>query len=157
MVNFPVDTESTYEGGMYVRLWVMPRKNSGLCCGTSTSELVNDIFLGTDTTKKLKAKHDKISVAKWAMAIQAKDISRATRLDQKLEQKILNKFVSRDESKRYWSHSLAASVLMGSTGWSNSEFTCTYEHLNKKGRAMYDLFKSQYSDCDLHLLTFLDT
>ena len=158
MVNFPVNTESSNEGGMFVRLWAIPRKNGGLCCGTETTELVDATFLGTDTTKKLQEKHAALLVIKWAKPItNVKDVERLDKLERKLNGKVFDQFLYEDEQKRRWSCGLVASVLMGSTGWSNGNFICTYQDLNETGKQFYDLFKSQYPHCDLHLLTFLDT
>ena len=158
LVNFPVNTESTNEGGMFVRLWAVARKNSGLCCGTETTELVDGLLLGTDTTKKLQAQHAEMLAIEWGKPIKnVKQVTRLTKLEKKLDKKVFGQFVYQDQQERRWSCGLAASVLMGSTGWSNGNFICTPEDLNEAGKQFYDLFKSQYPHCDLHLLTFLDT
>lgn len=158
MVNFPVNTENSNEGGMFVRLWVVPRKNGGLCCGTETTELVDATFLGTDTTKKLQEKHAALLTAEWGKPSRnVKQVTRLLKLEKKLDSKVFDQFVYQDKQERRWSCGLAASVLMGSTGWSNGNFICTPEDLNETGKQFYDLFKSQYPHCDLHLLTFLDT
>ena len=157
LVNFPVETESTNEGGMYVRLWAIAKGNSGLCCGTANTELVDDVFLGTDTTKDLLAKNAAIVAAEWEKPIKnAKQLTRLTNLEKKLDNKVFGQFLYKAE-KGSWSCGLVASVLMGSTGWSNGNFICTYQDLNEDGKKLYDLFKSQYPHCKLHLLTFLDT
>lgn len=158
MVNFPVHTENSNEGGMFVRLWAVARKNSGLCCGTATTELVDGVFLGTDTTKALKEKNDAIMAAEWEKPIKnAKQVTRLDKLQRKLDAQVYDHFVYKDEQHRTWSCGLAASVLLGSTGWSNGSFICTYEDLNDAGKQLYHFFKSQYPHCELHLLTFLDT
>lgn len=158
LVNFPVHTESTNEGGMFVRLWAVARKNCGLCCGTATTEMVDGLFLGTDTTKAQLEKNETRMAKEWALPItNAKDVTRLDKLQKKLDRAVFDQFVHEDEQHRRWSCALAGSILMGSTGWSNGNFICTYEDLNDAGKQLYHFFKSQYPHCDLHLLTFLDT
>ena len=158
MVDFPVHTESTNEGGMFVRLWAVPYRNAGLCCGTDTNEWVGEIFLGTDTTKNQLAANEVLLAAEWSKPIKtSKHIERLSKMEKKLYHKVFDPFVQEDKHGVRWSVPLVGSVLMGSTGWSDGNFICTYENLNEKGKMFYDLFKSQYPDCKLHLLTFLDT
>lgn len=158
LVDFPVDTESTNEGGMFVRLWAVASKNVGLCSGTATTELVDGLLLGTDTTRKKLAKNEALREKAWEQPLtNPKKIVRLLRMEEKRQTKVFSQFFHKDEKNERWSTALAGSMLMGSTGWSHGSFICTYENLNAKGKEFYDLFKSQYPGCKLHLLTFLDT
>lgn len=158
LVNFPVHTESTNEGGMFVRLWAVASKNVGLCCGTATTELVDGLLVGTDTTRKKLATNEAFLANEWEKTLtNPKKIMRLVRMEGKLQTKLFSQFFYKNKNNERWSTALAGSMLMGSTGWSHGSFICTYENLNAKGKEFYDLFKSQYPGCKLHLLTFLDT
>lgn len=157
MVNFPVHTPSTQEGGMYVRLWAVPRKGGGLCAGTEAAELLDSVFVGADTIKEQQSINRARMEQEWLVPIDSVErVNELDKLEKELDAQTTGSFFHETPERTRWSLPLSASVILGSTGWSG-DFICTYEDLNDAGKQLYDFFKDNYSHCDLHLLTFLDT
>lgn len=157
MVNFPVSTPGTQEGGMYVRLWAVPKDGGGLCHGTETAELLDSVFVGADTIQVQQTINRARMEQEWLTPVDSVErMNELDNLEKELDAQTTGKFYHETPERTRWSLPLAASVMLGSTGWSG-DFICTYEDLNDRGKQLYDFFKAHYSHCDLHLLTFLDT
>lgn len=72
--------------------------------------------------------------------------------------------INNEKSKyQFLSRPYLATIMLGATtwtGWSETEmryWTCTYEDLSSEGRTLYHQIQALFPECDLHLLTFLDT
>ena len=158
MVNFPVSNEGTQEGGMYVRLWAVPKNGGGLCHGTETAELLDSVFIGSDTVKEKIVANRARMEQEWLVPIGSVErVDELDALEKELDRQTTGQFFHETQERVRWSLPLAASVMMGSTGWSSGDFICTYDDLNDAGKQLYHFFKANYPHCNLHLLTFLDT
>jgi hypothetical protein len=154
MVNFPVSFETnSNEGGMFVRLWVSDDhlkfdKQYGVCSGTHFCYEIQESFIGTDTTKKLRKEYDNLYIgsSKEEYKVFLKE-------EAELIKKMRDPFVTFDGYTKI----LIADILLGSTGWSNGNFVATYEDLTIGGHAIYDMMKTTYPKAKLYLVTFLDT
>lgn len=152
MVNFPVERPSDQQGGMFVKLWVVPTVNYGLCSGVCMQEEVGEVFCGTDViAPAIAAKEARLSKAWNTKHMTVQRMDKLLKLEQELDKKTHGRLV-RDGL----TVPLAASLVMGSTGWSG-DFLCSYQDLNEQGKALYDNIKILYPQCTLHLATFLDT
>ena len=157
MVHFPVDKyPSTREGGMFVRLWVVPNESYGLCAGVCSVELISEVFLGTDVLgPQMDADAQTIATA-WEQPMHSvKDLDKVLALEKELDAKTRGTLVSPSSVGDI--AEVVCSITMGSTGWSNGEWRCTYDDLSTEGKALYDSIRKLYPTCTLHLATFLDT
>jgi hypothetical protein len=151
-VNFPIDNDSTNEGGMLVKLWVIDRQAFddayGVCCGVSVFDHASETFLGTD-----KEGYPDDSYV-WTGDLTPEGFTKAH--DQSIaEQKAwLEKFFTGEHHEA--SVPLLAAIVMGSTGWSG-DFICRYDDLNEDGKSIYNSMQKLYPKAELHLMTFLDT
>lgn len=148
-VNFPIfnpDYENSNEGGMFVRLMVFDnpkeKKQFPLCTGNYIFEEFQEVLVGDD-------KHP-----------MPKD-----------EDFIINGVFDVDthheamEEWRDWykQQNCLASILIGTTGWSGwhtkkkEYFTCDCSYLTVEALRFYPIFYQLYPNCEIHLLTFLDT
>jgi len=65
--------------------------------------------------------------------------------------------------ERYLSRDYLAALVLGTTGWSGWHeadgryWECRFDDLSAEGKALYRQIEALYPDCELHLLTFLDT
>ena len=160
-VKFPVNNplwRNSYEGGMIVKLVVIdPReydKKAALCVGAEVQDVLNSTFTGDDLRDRPLFDGD-----------YTPEGIRAHEAEEKVWQSYHFPSLS-DESNndisRYMSRSYLSVTVMGSSGWSgfNDEkghWQCSFDDLSSDGQALYDLMKSLHPDCDIHLLTFLDT
>lgn len=143
---------------MYVRLWLVPIASAGVCLGAGTFEQINEVFIGSDTTKETIEKHRVRLDKKFAAyASQDKNPTKLFELEQAFDKSIAAHYFQKAFNGALYSVELVASVLLGSTGWSQGDFICTYKDLTDSGKALYDLLKTQHPHCTLHILTFLDT
>lgn len=152
-VKFPTHLPSSGEGGMLVKLWVIDRqdfeKAYGVCAGVNVADVVTESFLGTDRSQPPKDDLYENYQEYSDVEFLAKD--RAYREAHKTWQESFYDYESGNVG------GLLASVVLGSTGWSNSEFLCTYEDLSAEGKVLYDCLTKLYPNAELHLATFLDT
>lgn len=152
-VKFPVHEPSSGEGGMLVKLWVIDRQAwdtaYGVCAGVSVADVVTESFMGTDRSPP--PEEDYLSKVDTLSASELRDADRAFRKQYK---EWTEQFF---DSETYQVGCLLASIVMGSTGWSNSSFLCKYEDLTPKGQALYNQVAELYPKAEIHLATFLDT
>jgi len=153
MVNFPMHLPSSREGGMFVRLFVMDKDPGiGECCGTEDQYMFEECFIGSDITIAAQREANKKIDKLWAYS--ALDPWNA---EVKLRQEAKKEVSFIDYAGRESSHPLVANILMGSTGWSNSDFVCTYDDLTPDGKVVYNTMKLVYPGHKIALMTFLDT
>lgn len=152
-VYFPInDMENTMEGGMFVKLWVIPPKDhEGVCCGTFVYDVLTEVFVGTDIDSFPEFPEE------WP--------SEPERMTEMI---IENEIDRKDYLQKYWSVEeddfglttsipLLASVMLGSTGWSNGEWRATIKDLSFKAQELMGLFQEMYPTAELRIITFLDT
>jgi hypothetical protein len=136
-VNFPIHRPSTNEGGMVVKLWVIPENEAaeGVCCDAVIYDQLQETFIGTD--------------------------DKDTPYDQQGEKY----FIEDDTPKtigegivvyEVYSVPLLASVVLGSTGWSG-EWCCSWQDLTSTGKSIVDSMKVLYPNAEYRLITILDT
>jgi len=68
------------------------------------------------------------------------------------------------EAGAYVSRPYLAAIVLGGTTWTEQTVSadgerwhCQYDDLTEEGKALYQQIAKLYPDCDLHLLTFVDT
>ncbi len=165
-VNFPVNDprwRSTNEGGMFVKLVVCDNrefdKKFGVCCGVSVRDTLSEVLIADDKRPEPKhqfAQEDFASKDAWLAAVEAEQS--AIRRWEEYHFPHMND----ENDPSYNSRDYLAVIIMGSTGWSgysdeNGLWHCTYDDLTGEGKALYDSIQRLYPECELHLLTFLDT
>lgn len=159
-VDFPMHLESSREGGMFVRLWVIDTTNGvGECCGTHIFHEIQETFIGSDITKTKQTEAAKKIEKIWDETFHTNEKLMAAfdeerRLLAESTQEIL---CWNDQDSTKTSLPLLADILMGSTGWSDSEFICEYKDLTELGKEMYITISAMYPQCKVALVTFLDT
>ena len=159
-VHFPMHLESSREGGMFVRLWVIDTADGvGECCSTHIFHEIHESFIGSDITKQKQVKAAKKIQEIWDQHLDTNEkllavVDEERRLLAESTQEILFR---NDQDSTKTSLPLVADILMGSTGWSNSEFICEYKDLTELGKAMYNTISAMYPQCKVALVTFLDT
>lgn len=145
MVKFPTDQENTGEGGMFVRLIVLPpprKKNSPSylpCCGGYSSFQLDEIFVGDDTLPSRGKGGKPLS---WSL----EHARRLTALERK--------YFSPSQEV---SVACLAVITLGATGWSNGRWSATFGDLTTEGTELVLMMQRLYPECELRLLTFLDT
>ncbi len=159
-INFPTDTiESSEEGGCFVRLVVMDGitgddfcKAYLPCCGGFNQFSMDECFLGDDLFDRSYPADD-ASDEVWQ--------ERDTRFAKCTERYFPNLGIDDKESSvyhyRYNSDAFLCAMTIGATGWSSSEWVCTFDDLTTDGKALVDSLRKLYSGCEIRLLTFLDT
>ena len=166
-VNFPVHLPNGNEGGMFVRLVVMPpdleyafiegddddteadieyrKQKPVVCCGGIINFHYDEVLYATDESD---------CIPWWEQP------EGQTRVEHRRNDIELRHFPYLEDSKldvdKYLSTQYLAVVLMGSTGW-NGRFRCTYDDLTDDGKALYDSMKKLYPTSTLVLQTWLDT
>lgn len=184
-VNFPVDStdyKSTNEGGMFVTLIAMDKKGGywAECCGAestfmdSVEVLVSDDKIGRPSynPNKILEWVSKMTLPKfidklvWKLVrLELENHDRKNKIyDEVFFPRINNPILSEKSwgSRDYDSVPLLCSMTIGTTGWSGSNeekgyWHCTYEDLTEEGKKLYDLIQKLYSNCEVYLLTWLDT
>lgn len=168
-VNFPVnnpDLPSDRQGGMFVRLVVHDTKREAnfydkwaCCCGGTQSFIYDECYIGDDhsilgveETKKLEKleKEDPLEFGYMLQTFETDFRNEGFHFPwfHLSEEETTNKHASRE---------YLCILTIGSTGWSNVDWTCTYEDLTEKGKMLYKLLQELYPGCDLYLQTWLDT
>jgi hypothetical protein len=171
-VNFPVHLPNGNEGGMFVRLVVVPpeydyplleddeddteaeieylKQKPVVCCGGLIQFHADECFYATDEA----------DCTPWWEESLEQTVANAYGRDKvelrhfpNLEDKQYQYSYSAD---RYLSRLYLAVILMGSTGW-NGRFRCTYDDLTDDGKALYDSVKKLHPTSTLVLQTWLDT
>lgn len=142
-VNFPVNSneyKSTCEGGMFVSLIVKEKKFGDWCecCRADINRFnVSEILINDDTIGSPEL--------------------------ESYETKEYDEYVEkRKEYIKKFKSCLLCSMTIGTTGWSGSReidgyWHCTYDDLTDDGKKLYDMIKKLYSNCEIYLLTWLDT
>lgn len=152
-VNFPTHLPNSGEGGMLVKLWVLDRRDTdaayGVCTGVGVFDVITESFLGTDKSPPPSSdfyeNHEQYS---------PEELRKLDDEHQKMYEQWADSFYDKDTGNVGF---LLASIVLGSTGWSNSEFRCKPEDLTEEGKQLYNLMQRLYPDAELHLATFLDT
>jgi len=179
LVDFPVHSKeykSTNEGGMLVRLVVVPhmRKRWNVCCGGHCHVIYDESFLsdGVHPTESKASKRfysltkeqiDKMPPKKVRKLMQDPDI------EVRPHEVFHFPFINRKEDDyitnrdRYTSMPYLAVINMGSTGWSGHSdkenyWVCRYKNLTKAGKSVYNTVQRMYSGYGkVYLTTWLDT
>jgi hypothetical protein len=172
-VNFPVHLPNGNEGGMFVRLVVVPpeyepppienseefdedseaeieyRKNKPVvCCGGLISYHYDEVLFATDESDCIP----------WWEKTTEQIVASSKRDDIELRHfpYLGDESKSWENSEKFLSTQYLAVILMGSTGW-NGRFRCTYDDLTDDGKALYDSVKKLHPTSTLVLQTWLDT
>lgn len=138
-VKFPINNlPNQMEGGTFVRLVVIPDdKDLPVCCGGFCNILKDEVLLGDDS-------EDAFDVEKF-IKIGDEKFPLVHRYDQR-------HFPEKETSVNY-----LAAILLGSTGWNNSDWICTYQDLTDMGKLLYADIQKLYPHSKLYLQTWLDT
>lgn len=150
-VNFPVDRiPSTGEGGVLVRLVVLDTAGDKEymhryppCCGGYVSFTRDECFLGDDLLGVSREGSTQYGEAE--VRFRACELRYFPDID------------NEESPGQYTSREFLAVLLLGATGWSSSDWACTYNDLTEDGKALYDSIRALYPGCELRLLTFIDT
>lgn len=147
-VNFPVESEefkSTGEGGMFVRLVVVPEYDNHpdeiACCGGRNHILCDETLITGDKDRNIET-HPCYSEY---------HLQHYPRINK-------GHSVENELSIGYY-----AVITLGSTGWSGfsdkKEFywECTFEDLTEEGKAIYRSMQALFPHSDVELQTWLDT
>lgn len=165
-VNFPT-VETTGEGGNFVRLVVIDTNGDQEhmrrfipCEGGYISFQMDECFLGDDTTEeKIKALGPSpecdIEGDGGMIAINY-HMDRVSRIITGIEERYFPNINKADSQRRYFSRNFLAVVMLGATGWSG-HFRATYKDLTDEGKDLYNSIQKLYPECELRLLSFLDT
>ena len=124
--------------------------------GGGVVELISEVFLGTDVLiPQMEADAQTIAAA-WATPMgSVEELDSVLALEKDLDAKTRGQLVSTTSLGDV--AEVVCSITLGSTGWSNGEWRCTYDDLSADGKALYDTMRRLYPTCTLHLATFLDT
>ena len=165
-VKFPTHLENDKQGGMFVRLVVMPTINAPrldnnltedmwdyyrenkeiVCTGGMSSFIYDEVFYGTD---------DKDWTSWWEQEGKL-DEKRNRSIEEEHFPYINSKEEDMDSLQRYGSVQYLAVITMGSTGWSG-RFRCTYDDLTDEGKELYNNIQKLDPTGKLVLQTGLDT
>lgn len=159
-INFPVNSsiyKSSGEGGMSVKLVVLPKKNCSACCINYAYEVFSEVLLNDDLNS-LCVEDNK-----------ATTISQFNKLDKERIKRLLKYFPHYEDrnnsssTNAFTSTSYLAVITLGSTGWSGWNNTkgkywyCTSKDLTKDGKILLTDIKKLYKGHEARLLTYLDT
>lgn len=143
---------------MFVRLWAVPNEHYGVCMGVCASEKIEESFLGTDVIGPQMDRDAAMLAEVWKQPIHGmEDLNRIWKLENRLDAQTRGQLVFPDLHGTSVTTGLAVSIAMGSTGWSCSEWRCTFNDLTAAGQSLYTSIAEQFPECTLHLATFLDT
>lgn len=163
-VNFPVSDplwNNSGEGGMVVKLVVVNNTdfdapdNFEVCCGAHVFDVYSEPLIGDDARKRpeVLGEYDSAeSVMAEQLAFREWEAYHYPHLHDE-------PFSRGNELSRPY----LAVVVLGSTGWSGwsdelgRSWSCTYQDLSDDGKRLYEMMRSLYPGCALHLLTFIDT
>ena len=165
-VNFPVDKfPSTGEGGMFVRLVVIPNNDDEnefmQCCGGYQVVLFDETLIEDDETCKIPEPEE----PDYDNASREELVDYITATTQRMNL-VYDKHFPRwneqsfDDFKidKYMSIEYLAIITIGSTGWSNADWVCTYEDLTEDGKKLYNMISKLYEGTGkVCLQTWLDT
>jgi len=156
MVNFPIHLKNTNEGGTFVRLGVREKEETDfndlwmICSGGYNVFFMDESYQGND-------KQGSFDIGDNFEDWNERYI--------KFEQEIFPFY--KDGEKRsfhdeFVSPGWLSITTIGSTGWTGqredeSEWICGYEDLTEEGKQFYDILKRTYPNCEILLMTFLDT
>lgn len=145
-INFPTESIlNTGEGGSIIRLVVIDPKNNYIpCIGGYNSFFLEEEFLGDDLLQKSDNHEENLKKLKIC------------------ENKYFPELNSEEESIhdgvfRYLSSHFLTIITLGATDWSNSNWICKFDDLNIEGKNLYFSLQQLYPECEIRLLTFLDT
>lgn len=158
-VKFPTSSEefvNSKEGGMFVRLVVIPNSWDVLsCAGGYCHVLYDESYIRDDSRVRHEGEIPE-TMEGWD-AYQKADTEYQKFHFPNLDGD-LGKYID-----QYLSTAYLATMVLGSTGWSGFSQTrgywyCTYEDLTDEGKALYDKIQSLYEGTGvLYLQTWLDT
>ena len=186
LVNFPTwdpRFKHTGEGGMFVRLVVLPNRDADfmVCSGGEIRFVADGVLVGDDMTA-FPSKPERPDVARhgvggvfasirnlFAKPDQTKAWDDYTEKLEKRRTFLMNLYFQEPvrDGDRGLSHRLSVDLLtavtMGSTGWTGYDveadlyWSCRYADLTADGKALYDLVQVLYGDTgQLALQTWLD-
>lgn len=168
-VKFPIDDprwEDTGEGGMFIKLVVVPPDDFNYkwwkASGASyIRDLLVECLIGDDKRQNPDfqvGELDARGLLEWERA-----------RDKWLEyhyphaNRPWSNGVPAYDMIRHVSTYYMAAVVLGATSWSGWDkettayWQCTFDDLTPEGQQLYRMLEKLYPDCQLHLLTFLDT
>lgn len=149
-VNFPTNSiPNSGEGGIFVRLVVIdnkPYENKFVpCCGGYQEFFMDETFLGDDLLDSELSN--------------ASDMFDEEFIKKENDKKYFPNLYSQEEEQehyRYLSRSFLTVMTIGATGWS-SEWRCRFSDLAEEGKQLVANLEKLYPECEIRLLTFLDT
>lgn len=156
-VNFPLCSnrwKNTQEGGMFVQLVVLPNGNWAHCCGANSVGVVYTECLQGDDKQPNSD-----------MFIQPRENAGGRRIQTfPMEDELFPLMREENVADRdYHSSPMYAAITLGTTGWSGWDkakgeyWRCTRNDLTEEGKRLYALVGQLYPDCDIRILTWLDT
>ncbi len=158
-VNFPVESEeyiSSGEGGLSVLLVAVPKDSFRPACYMPWPYvLMGESYIRDDKRPRLAFDNPKTpeDYEKELIAQEAYEAFHFPNLTDK----------NAEGYEKYLSKPYAASLYIGSTGWSGysqekqAYWYCTYGDLGETGKQLYNTIKRTYPNCKLYLQTWLDT
>jgi hypothetical protein len=152
IVNFPIERiENSGEGGCFVRLIVIDKKGDAEymnrwqpCCGGDSYFFMDECFLGDDLFSRPNNN----------------DWEEHNRLMRTCENRYFPNLNSEEpfaEQNKYTSRHFLCVMTIGASGWSSSKWVCTRSDLTPEGQFLIASLERLYPDCEIRLLTFLDT
>jgi hypothetical protein len=166
-VNFPTDRPNTNEGGTFVRLIVREKQETQFddlwmqCSGGYNQFFMDESYIGTDArgTFVLPDLEGPELIEEWPKA------------QDEFDRDIFPNYHAPKDGweKRYGSMGeylscpCLAVITLGSTGWTghnvegDDSWICTREDLTPEGKAVYDGMVNLYPNCEVLLLTLIDT
>ena len=136
------------EGGTFVRLVVIPEdEDLPVCCGGFCNILKDEVLLGDDSEDAFDVeKFIEIGDEKFPMVYRY-DVRHFPKQEKEYPTNIVESI----------SVNYLAVILLGSTGWNNSDWICTYQDLTDTGKLLYADIQKLYPHSKLYLQTWLDT
>ncbi len=164
-VAFPTDRENSGEGGMYVQLVVVPHQRTDLeapwmlCCGSLPQVTLSECLIhdGVNQTPEVPEPPGDAPPEVWKEYIEKLCLpSAAVAFHYPRFATVLQGDLPGDSD--YRSIDYLAVITLGSTGWSNGEWHCTFADLTLDGKRLYSLMEALYAGKgDVYLMTWLDT
>lgn len=160
-VNFPTHLRNTNEGGTFVRLIVREKEKNTewmQCIGGYNFFFMDESYCGNDVDGSFIGNYT--NPDEW----QKKYLE--------FERNIFPNYANKEtkirteksygEMGEFLSCYCLCVMTIGSTGWTGvrengDEWICGYDDLTQEGKKLYDSIKNLYENCEILLLTFVDT
>lgn len=157
MVNFPTHLKNTNEGGTFVRLGVREKEETEfndlwmVCSGGHNPFFMDETYQGNDKSGSF----DIGDFEDWN--------ERYIKFEQEIFPYYKNcRIPNPTFYDEYVSPGWLSVTTIGSTGWTGmredgSDWVCTYDDLTEDGKHFYDILKKTYPNCEILLMTFIET